>query len=390
MSEQSATKLQMSTAIFTTILQAISISTTTIVAATAAYMARNPKTNKYTVTTMDWDALSKQELYGGWFERNLRCSQYTFSKLLAIIQPIWFAEYGLTNYRQKIKFDKILGMNLYHLGSSGGYRETAHAFGVSKGSVIKYVSLCIDMIVKHRQRWICLPSTPIEWERVQNGFRATNGIFSQAIGCIDGSLFPIERPKDYEVWYCRKGYPAINMQALVDPWKRFISFDMRPGSWSDSKIWNISRLGSKIQDLIPQGCYIIGDSAYTLAPYMITPYLYSEEGGYLTNKQADFNFYHSSRRMVVEIAFGWLKNRWRILKLTLAEKTITKSTKIIVACMVFHNLLIDEKDNTIPAPDAVDLTIDIHLPIRVNDTNRRELGKVVRDKLSRRVQEFIG
>ena len=40
--------------------------------------------------------------------------------------------------------------------------------------------------------------------------------FPLTCGAIDESIIEIQRPCDFEGWYCRKGYPALNIQAVVD------------------------------------------------------------------------------------------------------------------------------------------------------------------------------
>lgn len=45
--------------------------------------------------------------------------------------------------------------------------------------------------------------------------------------------------------------------------------------------------------------------------------------------------------MVVESAFGLLKNKFRILKRTLEEKSIARTSKTIVTPLVLHNILIN-------------------------------------------------
>ncbi|GMF51697.1 unnamed protein product [Phytophthora fragariaefolia] len=59
-------------------------------------------------------------------------------------------------------------------------------------------------------------------------------------GAIDGSLVHIQRPDDYEGFYCRKCYPAINVQATVDADLKFMSVDLFSGSWSDKEMWEFA------------------------------------------------------------------------------------------------------------------------------------------------------
>ena len=66
---------------------------------------------------------------------------------------------------------------------------------------------------------IKLPSTKAGWEEVSSGFEQICGV-PNVCGAIDGSLFQVKRFQDFEGWYCRKGFPALNMQAVVDHQKR--------------------------------------------------------------------------------------------------------------------------------------------------------------------------
>ncbi|KAF4144888.1 DDE superfamily endonuclease [Phytophthora infestans] len=129
---------------------------------------------------------------------------------------------------------------------------------------------------------------------------------------MDGTLIAINRPRDFEGWCNRKGYPSVNVQAVCDHKKRFISFDIRPGSWSDAKIFQYSWFGSNIDRLLPRGHHVLADSGYGVSPAVMTPYSEKDEGGRLTQTQTTFNFNLSSTRMAIEGAFGLLKERFRI------------------------------------------------------------------------------
>jgi hypothetical protein len=162
------------------------------------------------------------------------------------------------------------------------------------------------------------------------------------VGAIDGTLIEIERPADFEGWYCRKGYPAINLQAVCDHSMRILSYSMMSGSHNDKQLWSHSTLGVNAHEWIPPGFHLIGDSGYTLYPFLIVPY--PDDGD---TKHILYNYKLSSTRMVIECAFGLLKNRWRILKTALNMKTIRRTTMIIEACILLHNMCIDFNDTTV-------------------------------------------
>jgi hypothetical protein len=85
---------------------------------------------------------------------------------------------------------------------------------------------------------------------VCNGFEWICG-FPDAYLAIEGSLIEIERPFDYEGCYCRKGYPVINVQCVVDYNRRFRSYTMRPGVENDKGVYNRSEFGRTIHQLLP-------------------------------------------------------------------------------------------------------------------------------------------
>ena len=60
------------------------------------------------------------------------------------------------------------------------------------------------------------------------------------------------------------------------------------------------------EDLFNLGYYILGDSAYAIESFILTPY----DGASPQTAEDDFNFYQSSARITVECAFGEIDLRW--------------------------------------------------------------------------------
>ena len=162
------------------------------------------------------------------------------------------------------------------------------------------------------------------------------------------------------------GYPSVNVQSVVDHHMRFLSFDVRPGAWSDKKIWKHSVFGCNIESILPPNRYSIADSGYMLTPRVITPFLESEEKRPLSQRELHFNYVHSSSRMVVECSFGILKERFRKLKKPLEERSPQRSARVIVTCMVLHKILIKLQDDSV-GPQT---TGPSHIPSRTQHRRR--------------------
>src|SRR5207244_676521 len=97
----------------------------------------------------------------------------------------------------------------------GGNMATAgQVFGMGKTSAVQYIWQVVNVLNKKLAlQFIQLPATEAEWQDLEEGFEEVCG-FPGACLAVDGSLFEIERPHDFQGWYCRKGYPAINVQIV--------------------------------------------------------------------------------------------------------------------------------------------------------------------------------
>lgn len=83
------------------------------------------------------------------------------------------------------------------------------------------------------------------------------------------------------------------------------------------------------------GGYLLGDSAYPLQPWLLTPYKQAT-GRWQPHMQA-FNSAHNRQRVVVEGTFGLLKGRFRRL-LHIDVHTIPQAVDTVLGACVLHNI----------------------------------------------------
>ncbi|GMF67381.1 unnamed protein product [Phytophthora fragariaefolia] len=190
-----------------------------------------------------------------------------------------FENYGLLNGYEH-SFEKV-ALLLFYLASSGTIKEAGMALGMSMPSAVITINALLRVIYKQSSQFIKLPSSQTDWSTIMNGFALVKG-FQYVYGAVDGSRFEIPRPAEYDGWYCKYGYPAINMQALCDFRRRFLDYDMRPGSYIVKKTWDESNLGMSVKTILPIGCDFLADAGYTLMSELLTPYIPREEGGQLS------------------------------------------------------------------------------------------------------------
>ena len=88
-----------------------------------------------------------------------------------------------------------------------------------------------------------------------------------------------------------------------------------PGATHDARVLRRSDLFSRVtadkEAMFPQNSYLLGDSPCPLTSWSMPPF---HDNGHLTPQQCNYNFLHSSSRMVIERAFALLKGRFRCLK----------------------------------------------------------------------------
>ena len=170
------------------------------------------------------------------------------------------------------------------------------------------------------------------------------------IGALDGWIVKINKPTKRDgianpkSFYSRKGFYGVSVQAIVDKKKRilFRSIESR-GAEHDSSAFKHTDLYTWLLEnwahLARKGFYFIGDSAYALKSFLLTPYDNARHG----TADDNFNFFLSSSRIVVKCAFGEIDLRWGILWSKL-RFSLKNNCRIIDACMRLHNFIVEYRE----------------------------------------------
>jgi hypothetical protein len=197
-----------------------------------------------------------------------------------------------------------------------------------------------------------------ELDAISSGFnKASHGFIPRCIGAIDGILIPIRAQKRDRTFYCRKGFHAMNVQAIADSHGRliFAHVGATPGSAHDSFAWKETELCGKMRDvgepfgdwLKAHGRHLIGDDAYASGHTMAVPWPGTFDA---KSPKLAYNFVHSSARMCVERAFGMLCRKWLLLKRPY-EGSLRRTVNsagfhiTVVVAMKLHNLAISGGDS---------------------------------------------
>jgi DDE superfamily endonuclease len=202
--------------------------------------------------------------------------------------------------------------------AGGSVWDLMAIFGVGRTTVYHVFHSTLDAIY----RTLSLPGIPVNdpaaLTATAEGFKTSRASKNPLYGCvaaIDGIAIRIRSPRAIDLpslYYCRKGYFALPVQACCDSKYRFLYFSAKAvGSTHDSLAFSISSLHTLLESgSMPDGFWIAGDAAYTCTDYMLTPFSKTMllVSGFQTCRDA-YNFYQSSHRVHIEQAFGMLVDR---------------------------------------------------------------------------------
>ena len=240
----------------------------------------------------------------------------------------------------------IVAVGLRYL-SGGKCLDLKTAYGLSLTSVYRSRNLFLFAVNRCPELDIKMPATRHDIEKVANEFSevSTARLVRGCVGCIDGFLAIIKRPtmKDCSgqptsYFSGHYGVHGLTVQAVCDAKCRFQFFGIvAPGKCGDQVAFERTPLFQYAQQL-PDSFYIIGDAAYSVGEKMLTPFT----GGHRGDPSKDaYNFFLSQLRIRIEMSFGLLTNKWRILHAPL-QTLLELSSEVLMSCAQLHNFCIDE------------------------------------------------
>ncbi|XP_002933847.1 putative nuclease HARBI1 [Xenopus tropicalis] len=271
---------------------------------------------------------------------------------------------------------KLLGT--LHFLASGSFQTTISACtGFSQPSFSKHLKFVLAGICSLAAELLKYDMDPANLAKMKSDFYSIAQM-PNVIGAIDCTHVALIPPADKErFYYNRKGFHSINVQVVCDASCRILDVVSKfPGSTHDSFIFRNSHLHERLQSGEAGSGWLLGDSGYSVKPWLITPLLNPQN-----ESEENFNSSHKATRCIIERTFGILKSRFRCLDKTggaLMYKP-EKVCQIIFCCCILHNFALLHKENMEIAQDLTPQSEDV---IEPNSEINQE-GVLIRRQLIR-------
>ena len=292
------------------------------------------------------------------FDRVYRMSYESFKKLVEIIKPHLKVEEKMTMLcTGKPPISPELQLHCLICWLSGGsYLDIRLTAGMSVCTFYRSIERCLEAILKAPELAYAFPT---DYEEAARNFRSisSHGAITGCVACVDGYFLEIQTPGASETGNVKAYYSGhyqaygINIQAACDYRCRFVSVCVAaPGSTNDIVAFRKTSLSQMIQNL-PLGKYVIGDNAYACSEHLLTPFSGADR---LEPKHDNYNFYLSQVRIRIEMAFGYMTQKWQILRKPL--KTKLKNTgKVFLVITRLHNFCINKGNIDLTSNKEMDL-----------------------------------
>ncbi|KAL8615439.1 hypothetical protein ACOMHN_036259 [Nucella lapillus] len=321
----------------------------------------------------------------------------TLSTFEALVQDL--LKLGLTSDMEKTSMETggalslvdMLMLTLQFLGCRLPMNQLAAAasFDIAEAVYSSVVHETMEALYKLLPHYILWPDSN-QVSEICATFKQRSGLLG-VLGTIDVLHVPVKAPAEHADYYTnQENETTMVLQSVCDHRMRFIhSCTGWPGSVNEDTILNDSDLSSDIGEQIsnfPFDLYLVGDEAYSLKPWLMTPFA---DYGHLCTLQQQFN---SACRQVLQdntLVYSLLIQRFPRLEYV-EMKDMQSTVEAVLVCCALHNFCLDNEDQEVYDEDPVMVrNINSSVPDDDDGSLSEELqeGESKRQHVLQRLQE---
>ena len=288
------------------------------------------------------------------FIRTFRVSRSVFRQLVDCLHRSTAVQRPC-NEGRAVSLELRVAITLYKCSRAISYYDVAQKFGVAEATAFSIVWSTIDILAQAlyktqvSDRW---PTTPEDLAAAAAAFSTMyvdssypSHCIHHCIGSLDGTLLPIWCISGLnEIFYCRKGFYAVNIQSTCDANMFFTWIGQgRPGTvWDGNAIAN-EDLTTTLLPNLPAPYFIVNDSGYRGTAKMLGPYKRGRGDPELSPPKRRFNYVHALLRGIIEKTFGVIKAKFRWMLKGVQFEEPSQYPRMFTFCAIVHNMMNEER-----------------------------------------------
>jgi DDE superfamily endonuclease len=324
---------------------------------------------------VDWLAHVNYLVHAGEFTRTYRMPYLAFMHLVQLLwNDVCIDEYksmqSTRGESEPIFPELVVALGIRWMGGSD-YGALKDWSGISATSFHRCIDLFLSAIMASDSPMLAIewPSTESQRGRNAAAFQqhaTEHVVFKGLVGVTDGLLVrtiqPARVPNPRSYFSGHYECFGLNFQGVAEAKLRFIYAGIGgPGSTPDITAYRALSISDLVEQL-PDGYYVIGDAAYVPTERLLTPYTGAARGDHWKDV---YNFYLSQMRIRIEMAFGRLTTKWRILRTPL-QTNLDKTVQIVQVACRLHNYVINWQEGAMGNVDDDDdeIEIEVHINAR--------------------------
>ncbi|KAM3318532.1 hypothetical protein ACQJBY_035974 [Aegilops geniculata] len=290
----------------------------------------------------------------GWLQETVSTPGETYT-MLKMNARLFFQLHDLLVKRYEFKSTcfvssyEALAIFLWTLGGCESNRRTQNRFKHSGDTVHRKFHEVLLCVIKMAADYLKPkdPNFSSVHPRIRKDRRAYPHL-KDCIGALDGTHVRASIPAGDQVRYIgRSGSTTQNVLAICDFDMHFMYTSVgQPGSMHDTSVlYHAIEADKDTFPHPPKGKYYLVDAGYPNRPGYLAPYKGEryhvpdfQRGVAPRTPKEKFNKIHSSKRNVIERAFGVWKMKWQIL-LKMPNYSVETQKMIVAASMALHNYI---------------------------------------------------
>ncbi|CAL1527330.1 unnamed protein product [Lymnaea stagnalis] len=280
------------------------------------------------------------------FRLHFRMSYSMFCDLLtAVKEHSSFLSSDKKRKSGELKLETKLQIALYYLGSLHTREEIADYFNIDQSSLELVLNQTVNCLYELMQVLISWPDKK-QFKSIIDGFQKSSRL-PNIIGAIDVTHINLQIADSDKKFYLNScNRPTVILQAVCDHSMKFLHCCTGwPGCVDDVSVLHDSDLFQDVKEnqsvFFPNDCMLVGDLAYPLYSWLLTPYEGPDSN--LNDKQIQYNFYLNIAHNTISKAFLHLRRRFPRLE-NIDVSDLENVVKIILVTCALHNFCIDQGD----------------------------------------------